>query len=128
MSISDAALSVESLRKSYGDVQAIDGVTFEVAPGEIVGLVGPNGAGKSTTLRIVSTLLNADSGSVTVAGADRDTKPNAVREAIRYLPEEAGAYENLTGRGYLEFVAAFYKRSRASAPGLDPEGEGCTPR
>ena len=106
--MSDVALSVQSLRKSYGDVQAIDGVTFEVAPGEIFGLVGPNGAGKSTTLRIVSTLLNADDGSVTVAGADRDTEPNAVREAIRSLPEEAGAYENLTGRGYLEFVAAFY--------------------
>lgn len=106
--MTEAALSVQSLRKSYGDVQALRDVTFEVAPGEIFGLVGPNGAGKSTTLRTVATLLNADSGTVTVGGADRDHEPNAVREALRYLPEEAGAYGNLTGRGYLNFVASFY--------------------
>jgi len=106
--MSEAALSVQSLRKSYGDVQALQNVSFEVAPGEIFGLVGPNGAGKSTTLRTVATLLTADSGTVTVRGADRDEEPNAVRESLRYLPEEAGAYENLTGRGYLDFVASFY--------------------
>ena len=94
-------LVIDDLRKSFGGLVAVDGASFSVDRGTITGLVGPNGAGKSTTLRIVSTLLNADDGSVTVAGAYRDTEPNVVREAVRYLPEEAGAYENLTGRGYL---------------------------
>ncbi|MFT4949685.1 MAG: ABC-2 type transport system ATP-binding protein, partial [Natronomonas sp.] len=60
--MTEPVLSVQSLRKSYGDIQALRDVSFEVAPGEIFGLVGPNGAGKSTTLRVVATLLTADSG------------------------------------------------------------------
>jgi ABC-2 type transport system ATP-binding protein len=106
--MNDPALTVDSLEKGYGDVQALDGVSFEVDRGEIFGLVGPNGAGKSTTLRIVSTLLTPDSGTVTVCGADVDEHPNAARAALRYVPENAGAYENLTGRGYLRFIARFY--------------------
>ena len=104
----DPAVAVEGLYKQYGDVQALDGVTFEVQRGEIFGLVGPNGAGKSTTLRIVSTLLGADDGSVTVCGADVEDRPNDARAALRYVPEEAGAYENFTGRQYLDFIASFY--------------------
>ena len=106
--MSDTAVRVEGLAKRFGDVQALGDLSFQVAPNEIFGLVGPNGAGKSTTLRIMSTLLSADDGEVSVFGADVTTAPNAVREAIRYLPEEAGAYENLTGRGFLQFVAGFY--------------------
>jgi len=102
------AVAVSDLRKRFGDTQALRGTAFEVSPGEIFGLVGPNGAGKSTTLRIVSTLLDPDAGSVTVFGADVDGSPNEARAALRYVPEEAGAYENLTGRQYLEFVAGFY--------------------
>jgi ABC-2 type transport system ATP-binding protein len=104
----DPAVVVENLHKQYGDVQALDGVTFEVQRGEIFGLVGPNGAGKSTTLRIMSTLLSADDGSVTVFGADVAEHPNDARAALRYVPEEAGAYENFTGRQYLDFIASFY--------------------
>jgi ABC-2 type transport system ATP-binding protein len=104
----DPAVVVEDLHKQYGDVQALDGVTFEVQRGEIFGLVGPNGAGKSTTLRIMSTLLSADDGSVTVFGADVAEHPNDARAALRYVPEEAGAYENFTGRQYLDFIASFY--------------------
>lgn len=106
--MANAAVAIDGLEKQYGDVQALGGVTLRVEPGEIFGLVGPNGAGKSTTLRIVSTLLSADAGRVTVRGADVADEPNEVREAIRYLPEEAGAYENLTGKQYLAFVANFY--------------------
>jgi ABC-2 type transport system ATP-binding protein len=102
------AVSVSGVRKRYGDVQALEDLSFEVAAGEIFGLVGPNGAGKTTTLRILSTLLEKDGGDVTVFGAGVDDDPNGVRERIRYIPEEAGVYENLTGRGYLEFVAGFY--------------------
>ena len=103
-----AAVSVADLRKAYGDVQALRGVDFEVSTGEIFGLVGPNGAGKSTTLRIMSTLLHADGGEVSIFGADVDEEPNDARAALRYVPEEAGAYENQTGRQYLDFIAAFY--------------------
>ncbi|MHB9288063.1 ABC transporter ATP-binding protein [Halobacteriales archaeon Cl-PHB] len=106
--MSDPAVRVANLRKRYGDVQALDGVDFTVERGEIFGLVGPNGAGKSTTLRILATLLAPGAGTVEVAGANVEDSPNDVREAIRYLPEEAGAYDNLTGRDYLAFVAGFY--------------------
>jgi len=101
-------MRVDSVSKRYGSVQALDDVSFEVSNGEIFGLVGPNGAGKSTTLRIMSTLLSADSGTVTVYGADVEQEPNAARSALRYIPEEAGAYENFTGRKYLDFIAKFY--------------------
>ncbi len=108
------AVAVENLRKAYGDTEALRGVDFEVAPGEIFGLVGPNGAGKSTTLRIMSTLLNADDGTVTVFGADVGEQPNEARAAFRYVPEEAGAYDNLSGRQYLRFVADFYDGNAAA--------------
>ncbi len=106
--MADSVVTVDGLRKRYGDVQALDGVTFDVQRGEIFGLVGPNGAGKSTTLRIISTLLGADDGTVTVCGADVEDHPNEARGALRYVPEEAGAYENFTGRQYLDFIASFY--------------------
>ena len=106
--MTDPAVLVESLRKQYGSVRALDDVTFEVERGEIFGLVGPNGAGKSTTLRIMSTLLSADAGRVVVCGADVEENPNQARAALRYVPEEAGAYENFSGRKYLHFVASFY--------------------
>lgn len=106
--MTESAVTVDGLRKQYGDVQALTDLSFEVETGEIFGLVGPNGAGKSTTLRIMSTLLSPDDGSVVIFGADTETAPNAVREATRYLPEEAGAYENLTGKRFLSFVAGFY--------------------
>jgi len=102
------AVQVENLRKRYGDVQALDGLSFEVRPDEIFGLVGPNGAGKTTTLRTLATLLNKDDGAVTVAGHDVADDPDAVRRAIRYLPEDAGAYESMSGRQFLAFVADFY--------------------
>ena len=107
--MANTAVQVTDLRKSYGDVRALRGISFDVQPGEIFGLVGPNGAGKSTTLKTLSTLLRVGDGEVRVFGADVTAEPNAVREAIRYLPEEAGAYENLTGRQYLAFVAGFYE-------------------
>ncbi|WP_135830673.1 ABC transporter ATP-binding protein [Halorussus halobius] len=102
------AVSVEDLSKSYGSVRALDDVSLTVREGEIFGLVGPNGAGKTTTLRILATLLGPTAGSVEVFDHDVEADPNAVRAAIRYLPAEAGAYDNMTGRQYLEFIAGFY--------------------
>ena len=109
--MSEQAVQVANLQKRYGDVQALAGASFSVEPGEIYGIVGPNGAGKTTTLRTLSTLLTVGGGDVSVFGANVEREPNEVRERIRYLPEDAGAYDNLTGRQYLEFVADFYSDS-----------------
>lgn len=104
-------LEVRDLKKSFGPIQALKGVTFEVQQGEIFGLIGPNGAGKTTTLRIVSTLLKPDAGSVKVFDHDVLREPQEVRKLISYLPEDAGAYRELTGLEYLKFVARFFTRT-----------------
>jgi len=72
------------------------------------GLIGPNGAGKTTTLRVVSTLLQINSGNVKILEYDLKTQPDLIRKIISYLPEDAGAYKALTGRAYLNFIAKFF--------------------
>ncbi len=99
---------IENLVKKYGDFEAIKGISFSVKEGEIFGLIGPNGAGKTTTLRIISTLLGITKGSINVFGNDVDKESEKVRKIISYLPEDAGAYKNLTGKEYLEFIAKFF--------------------
>ncbi len=107
------AVEVQDLQKSYGSFQALKGVSFSVRPGEVYGLIGPNGAGKTTTLRVLATLLRITAGSVRVFGVDIAAHPEEVRKVISYLPEEAGAYKNLTGRQYLEFIARFFAHGDA---------------
>jgi len=102
------AIEVSDLVVEYGATRAVDGVSFAVREDEVFGLVGPNGAGKSTTLRTIVTLLSPTAGSVSVFGTDVTAEPAAVRERLAYLPEDAGSYENLTGRGFLRFVADVY--------------------
>ena len=102
------AVAVRDLVKRYGRVEALRGLSFSVEEGEVYGLIGPNGAGKTTTLRIIATLLRPDSGRVEVFGLDALERPLGVRRIISYLPEEAGAYRNLTGEEYLRFMAGFY--------------------
>ena len=102
------ALTVADVRKVYGDREAVKGIPFSVREGEIFGLIGPNGAGKSTTLRMISTLLRISSGTITVCGYDVATESDSVRSVISYLPEDAGAYKDLTGRQYLRFMAGFF--------------------
>ncbi|NLL94661.1 MAG: ABC transporter ATP-binding protein [Thermoplasmatales archaeon] len=102
------ALKVDDLSKSFGDKAAVDGVTFSVGIGEIYGLIGPNGAGKTTTLRMIATLLSIDGGSIEVMGMDVASESAGVRSVISYLPEDAGAYKDLTGRAYLKFMARFF--------------------
>jgi ABC-2 type transport system ATP-binding protein len=98
--------------KVFGTIRALDGSSFSLKTGEIFGLIGPNGAGKTTALRIVSTLLLPTSGSVKVFGLDVTRNAAEVRKIIAYLPEEAGAYRNLSGWEYLEFMAKFNSKSR----------------
>jgi len=102
------AVEVRELVKDYGNFRAINGISFEVNEGEIFGLIGPNGAGKTTALRVIATLLQITSGSVTVFDYELPEEAGEVRKIISYLPEEAGAYKNLTGRDYLNFIAKFF--------------------
>ncbi len=107
----EAILEVEGLRKNYGSLEALKGISFQVKPKEIFALIGPNGAGKTTALRIVATLLSPSSGKVTFLGYDLKKEPEKFRAKISYLPEEAGAYKNLKGIDYLKFMARFYADS-----------------
>lgn len=102
------ALRVVGLTKHFGSKVAVDDVSFSVEKGEIYGLIGPNGAGKTTTLRMISTLLSVTDGDIEVMGHSVKTDADAVRSMISYLPEDAGAYKDLTGRKYLRFMANFF--------------------
>ncbi len=108
-------VEVENLEKDYGKVKALKGISFSVREGEVFGLIGPNGAGKSTTLKILATLLRPTKGTARIAGHDVVTEADKVRALISYLPEEAGAYKNLTGREYLEFMARLYAKDEQKA-------------
>ena len=105
------ALIVRELRKAYATVQAVAGVSFEVARGEIFGLLGPNGAGKTTTIRIIMDILKPDAGQVTVLG----TTPEAARERVGYLPEERGLYPNQRVLDVLVYLAELKGRPRGWA-------------
>jgi ABC-2 type transport system ATP-binding protein len=92
------AIVAERLRKRYGDVQALDGVSFTVHEGEVFGLLGPNGAGKSTTVKVLTTLTKPNDGRAEVAGHDVVREPNAVRGSIGYVPQSSGVDRDATGR------------------------------
>jgi len=109
------AVEAYNVTKVFGNIRALDGLSFSVKSGEIFGLIGPNGAGKTTALRIVSTLLLPTSGNVKVFGCDVVQSAADVRKMISYLPEEAGAYRYLSGWEYLEFMAKFYTKDKAEA-------------
>jgi ABC-2 type transport system ATP-binding protein len=117
------AIDARDLTKHFGDVKALNGASFTVNEDEVYGLIGPNGAGKTTTLRILSTLISASSGSATIFGIDVAKHPEKVREILSYLPEEAGAYQMLSGREFLEFMAGFYSGSKADREAIVSEGE-----
>ncbi len=101
------AVEVKNLTKRFGNIQALNDATFKIEQGEVYGLIGPNGAGKTTTLRIISTLIAPTSGYVKVFGLDVTKQSDEVRKILSYLPEESGAYRNLSGMEYLQFMAKF---------------------
>lgn len=101
-------LEVNGLSKQYSKVLAADNISFSVGEGEIFALLGPNGAGKTTTIRMISTLLTPTAGDAIVAGHSIIKEPAKVRENITYLPDEAGAYKNMTGIRYLRFMAGLF--------------------
>ncbi|MBU6389511.1 ABC transporter ATP-binding protein [Patescibacteria group bacterium] len=99
-------LVVEDIRKQFGQFQAVKGISFQVSPGEVVGIVGPNGAGKTTTIKLILGLLQPNSGRITVFGQNIDR--SSVRERIGYMPETPSFYAHLAGRELLLFVGELF--------------------
>jgi len=106
------AVEVKNLVKQYKAVTAIGGISFDFNDDEIFALIGPNGAGKSTTLRILATILQPTSGQASIYSLDIQKDADEVRQIISYLPEEAGAYKNLSGLAYLNFMAGLFTDSK----------------
>ncbi len=114
--ISEAAVVVEDLRVSFGENRALDGVSFVVERGTVLGLLGPNGAGKTTVVRVLTTLLRPDSGRALVDGIDVVARPAAVRRRIGLAGQYAAVDENLTGRENLQLFGTLYRlQERADA-------------
>ena len=98
-------VQIENLVKHFGAIKAVDGISFSVRRGEVLGFLGPNGAGKSTTMKIVTGFLSADSGRIAVGGEDIAANPIAAKRRIGYLPEGAPLYSDMTTRAFLGFAA-----------------------
>ena len=113
--MSDAAIEVNDLRKSFKDVHALAGIDLQAPAGTVLGLLGPNGAGKTTAVRILTTLLPPDGGSARVAGLDVVKDAGELRSKIGLAGQYAAVDENLSGRENLEMVGRLYHMSRADA-------------
>ena len=98
-------IEITHLKKLFGELVAVDDISFKVVPGEILGFLGPNGAGKSTTMKVITGFLSPSSGSVSIWGSDIETDTLAAQKHIGYLPEGAPCYEEMTPRSFLRFIA-----------------------
>src|SRR5829696_4187539 len=106
-------LTLTNVRKRYGPLVAVDGLSLEIRPGEIFGLLGPNGAGKSTTVNLAVGLLSPDEGTVTIGDAGSPAGA-AVRRRIGVAPQALAIYDQLTGRENLEFFGRMYGLNRST--------------
>jgi ABC-2 type transport system ATP-binding protein len=102
-------LEVKNLRKEYGGLTAVQGISFTLQPGDIFGFIGSNGAGKTTTIRMIATLLEPTAGTAVLNGADIRRDPMAVRRMIGYMPDFFGLYDDVKVWEYLDFFAAIYR-------------------
>lgn len=109
-------LSVSDFSKSYGDVHAVRGLSFDVRPGELFGLIGPDGAGKTTTMRTLVTLLRPDSGTLTVDGHDVATELKAIRAITGYMPQRFSLYPDLSVEQNLRFFADLFSVPQDELP------------
>jgi len=98
-------IKTDRLSKRYDSLTAVDAVTFQVTPGEVLGFLGPNGAGKTTTMRMLAGFITPTAGSASICGHDVVAEPLAAKAALGYLPEGAPLYGEMTVRGFLEFIA-----------------------
>ena len=97
-------LTVDTLTKSFGSIQAVKGVSFSVGKGEVLGFLGPNGAGKSTTMRMITGFIPPTSGTAAICGHDIIADPVAAKRCIGYLPENAPSYHTMTVTDFLMFI------------------------
>jgi ABC-2 type transport system ATP-binding protein len=123
------AIAVSTLEKRFGEVRAVDGLSFDVHAGEIFGLVGPDGAGKTTTLRMLAGVLAPDGGSASVAGCDVGRDPEGAKHQLSYMPQRFGLYEDLTIDENIRFYADLFgvrkaQRERRAAELLAAAGLG----
>jgi ABC-2 type transport system ATP-binding protein len=102
-------IQVDGLHKLYGDFPAVQGLSFTVGSGEVLGLVGPNGAGKTTTIRSIAGIIIPTSGRIQIAGHDLKTDPVAAKSALAFIPDEPHLFEYLTVEEHLRFVARLYR-------------------
>ncbi len=99
--VRDVLVRVRNLRKDYGSIRALDGISFDVSRGDILSFLGPNGAGKTTAMKLITGFIDPDGGSVVVAGHDVASDPLAAQRRMGYLPENAPAYGEMTVDGFL---------------------------
>ncbi|KPJ89279.1 MAG: hypothetical protein AMS18_12590 [Gemmatimonas sp. SG8_17] len=115
--VSEPSVSLNALTRDFGPVRAVAGLTFDVAPGELFGIVGPDGAGKTTTLRMLAGVLRPTSGDATVVGASVARQPEAVKPHIAYMSQRFGLYADLTVRENIDFYADLYQVPAFDRPG-----------
>jgi sodium transport system ATP-binding protein len=109
-----AVIEVESIVRDFGTTRAVDGVTFSVDAGEVVGLLGPNGAGKTTALRVLAGLLRPGAGLTRIAGIDMQVAPLEARRQLGFLTSSTGLYERLTGREMLQTFGRLQRLDEAT--------------
>ncbi|HET6796349.1 MAG TPA: ABC transporter ATP-binding protein [Gemmatimonadales bacterium] len=102
-------IEVEGLQKLYGEFPAVQGLSFRVGPGEVLGLVGPNGAGKTTTIRSIAGIIIPTSGTIRIAGHDLGKEPVAAKANLAFIPDEPHLFDYLTVEEHLRFVARLYR-------------------
>src|ERR1044071_1368034 len=115
-------IAVHEMTKLYGTFTAVRRISFEVHPGEVLGLVGPNGAGKTTTLRCLAGIIPASAGAIRIAGQDLPAAPVAAKRMRSFSPEDPRLFESLTVRQHLNFVARVYgvpEHEKIAQPLLD---------
>jgi ABC-2 type transport system ATP-binding protein len=113
-------IEVDGLKKLYGSFPAVQSLSFQVGPGEVLGLVGPNGAGKTTTIRSIAGIIIPTSGRIRIAGHDLASDPVAAKSALAFIPDEPHLFEYLTVEEHLRFVARLYRLGDVATriPGL----------
>ena len=120
-----ALIEAAGLVKNFGNLRAVDGITLEVARGEVLGFLGPNGAGKSTTMRLITGFLEPDAGHARIAGFNVQDEPKQAKKRLGYLPEGAPLYGEMTPRGLLSFIAELRGLPRdAGAKAVERTGLG----
>jgi ABC-2 type transport system ATP-binding protein len=111
-------IEVTDFHKAFADHVAVQGVSFRVEPGQIMGLIGPNGAGKTTTMRALAGIIPASRGRLSIAGFDVEAEPIAAKSRLAFVPDDAPLFPDLTVEEHLAFYASVYRVSDASAKAL----------